>query len=69
MSEDDHMRGQLEELETMYANLTYGRALITAQNGPHYAFDDGGTARGLEDAVTQGRALTRFVVNQLRQGA
>lgn len=67
MSEDDHMRGQLESLEVVYADLTDGRALVTAQDGPHYTFDDGATATGFPDAVAQGKALTRFAVNQLRQ--
>lgn len=67
MTDTDRMRGQLETLETVYADLTHGRALVTAQDGPHYTFDDGATATGLPDAVKQGKALTQFAVNQLRQ--
>ena len=67
MTEADHMRGQLETLETVYADLTHGRALVTAQDGPHSTFADGATSKGLPDAVAQGKALTRFAVNQLRQ--
>lgn len=69
MESTDKMTGQLETLELVYAEITGGRPLVTHRDGPHYQFDDGAEAHGLPAAVEQGRALTRFAVNQLRQSA
>lgn len=68
MTEKDHLRGQLETLETVYDHLTE-RPLIEHQDGPHYQFSDGAEAHGLTDAVKQGTALVRFATNQLKQNA
>lgn len=69
MTETDRLRGQLETLETVYAALTDGRALITHQDGTNYQLDDEVQARSLTDAVESGRALVRFTINQLRRTA
>lgn len=69
MESNDKMAGQLEALELVYAEITGGRGLITHQNSPHYLFDDGAEAHTLPAAVNQGRTLTRFAINQLRQSA
>lgn len=66
MTENDHMRGQIESLELVYDEITH-RSLIGHQDGPNFTFDDGAEAHSLPDAVAQGTALVRFAINQARQ--
>lgn len=58
---------QLEQLETLYAELTDGRPLIIAQEGARFVFEDGAVAASLEESLMVGRALFRFAANQLSQ--
>ena len=69
MGVHEELKAQLDTLELVYADLTDGRALITAQKEERYVFADGATARNLPEAVDTGRALVRFTINQLRQSA
>lgn len=58
-------RSKLEKLESEYANLTDGDALVTAESTEttRFKFADGAEAVGTEDAVKQGQALVNFVRN------
>jgi hypothetical protein len=67
MGVTEELKAQLTTLEMIYADLTDGQALVTAQEEERYVFADGATARNLPDAVDQGRALVRFAINQIRQ--
>jgi hypothetical protein len=62
----DAQKAELEALETRYAELTGGDALITDETDvtKRYTLADGGTATGMDDAIKSGRALVRFVENQ-----
>lgn len=64
-----HERGQrekLERLESEYADLTDGSALITHEETgtTKYHFADGAESKNLDDAVKTGEALVRFVKGQ-----
>lgn len=63
-------KAELEALETEYAELTGGEALITDEQSEatRYTFADGGQAVGTDSAVQSARALVRFVKNQGGQG-